>query len=391
MTRTMGSALACLLACILLPTVSRCSPSFEDLDTTPCLPDTIFVVEGRSMRIFYDQLVAWPPGARDLDFTCIGDVGSDDSTGVHIKSVAGGGIRVAVVASHDEGRTVFSAHTVVRPVGRGTSRDSMNVLLIGDSLVAAHPWGMPERSYIAAGILDLFQADEGAGIRLIGTAGAEPTVHEGYNGRRWVDFVNPPSSVFDNPFWDQENARLDFRDYMKRTGQPGPVDACIIQLGYNDLWGLQGQDLTEGTLAVWTARIDGFLEVLLSPDRGYPGCRVVISLPSSGNIRASAWESNYGSLDHHETYERNMAVYRHALKDRYDSGAFDPRVDVCASGVMVDRTDGYPVDNYLHPAVEGYRWMAEAFHAHLRALSWTDEATGVEGGQTWGSVKGLYR
>ena len=84
---------------------------------------------------------------------------------------------------------------------------------------------------------------------------------------------------------------------MQETGQEGPIEAVIVHLGYNELYALHGNALTDATWAVWQARIDAFLEALQSPQTGYPGCKVVLALPSSGNASQAAWDHQYANAD----------------------------------------------------------------------------------------------
>lgn len=263
-----------------------------------CIPDTMYAVAGRPLHIRYDQLIAQTPPNADVGYACQSSDGFADSIGFHLKPAATSVATVTFTAAMPEAKTSSTASTHIRTFCGVEGSGLRSVLFVGDSLIAAHPAPAPDSAYVVTAVRDRFEAAGGGRIRLVGTAGCAPGLHEGYNGKRWVDFTSPSSSYFTNPFWDPIGARIDFQRYMATTGQAGPIDYCVVQLGYNDIFCLFGEPLTEQILAQWTDRIDMFCDALLSLATGYPDCRIVLSLPASGNARVSAWVDDYGSAEH---------------------------------------------------------------------------------------------
>ncbi|MFA5126734.1 MAG: hypothetical protein WC465_01865 [Patescibacteria group bacterium] len=339
------------------------------------MPDTIYGLVGRPVDIHYDQLSAQVPAAASIVYSCLADSGSFYDWGYSFTAHAPTVITCTIVAKDSTDVAVASATTHIRVV-TDTAQGQPSLLTVGDSLVEAHPAAL-DSAYIVTAIKVDFEESGGAQVKLLGTNGLAPGVHEGYSGKCWVNFTSPSTAYFTNPFWNVQDGKIDFQYYTNVSGQAGPIGYCIVQLGYNGIYALLGAELTPSIMALWFQRIDGFCSALLSADRGYPNCRVVISLPSSGNISQAAWVDNYGSLDNWEAFEKNMAIYRAALVSHYDKGIFHPNVSLCASGLFVDRINGYPANNYLHPNKSAYVQMAGAFYAHLRALQAEQSLTGV--------------
>ncbi|MFA4972918.1 MAG: LamG-like jellyroll fold domain-containing protein [bacterium] len=330
------------------------------------LPATIYAVVGREMSIRFDQLIAQIPANDHLVYSCASDSGTCDTTGFYF-TPSGVGISTVAFSVEDSyyDTTVVVDTVTVSAVAADGGTGTYGALFVGDSVMAMYPLGQPDSTYIPSYNNLYFSTDGGAGLRFIGSQGADPIFHEGRNGKDWNFFVTAGGGA--NPFWDTSSSALDFQSYVADSSQVPPIDFCVIQLGYNDIFA-RGDLLGAASIDTLTDRIDAFCTALLSADTGYPGCKIVLVLPSSANIDTLAWIEDYTDMTNWEFYEQNIVIYRKALRDRYDAGAYNAHVSVCAAGVWVDRANDYPATNYLHPLRSGHIHLADAIYAHLRAL-----------------------
>ena len=213
-----------------------------------CLPDTVYAVVSRQVDIRYEQLLAQIPATSGYAYTCQSQVGYSDSAGFHYTPAEPSVAEVSIGVVTRDGQTVLDAVTHVKAVSQVCITSRRSVLFVGDSIIAAHPASAPDSSYVVTGFLARALTAGGEGVRLIGTQGIEPGLHEGYNGKRWTDFTSPHSGYFQNPFWDSVEARIDFQRYMDVTGQEDQIEKCIVQNGYNDVLRNNGEKKTEKKL-----------------------------------------------------------------------------------------------------------------------------------------------
>lgn len=328
------------------------------------IPDTVYAVVGRAMSIRYDQITPQIPEAVRITYGCTSAVGSVGASGFSYTPTETGSHQVIFSLADAWNDVTVKDTTTVVVVASDHGGGTKSVLFVGDSVAGLIPPGEPGNAYVPTYTMDYFTADGGAAIRLLGSQG-DPHFHECRLGWDWPSFTT--LSGGDNPFWDAVNSRIDFQKYIADSGLVGPIDFCAIQLGYNDLYGMS-DTLDAAGIATITGHIDDFVDAMLSATTGYPNCKIVIGLPSAGNIDTLAWIDDYGSLTGWKLYEYNFTIYRNALNERYGSGAYHANVAVCGVGLWVDRVNGYPSNNYLHPNSTGAIEMADAFYAHLRAL-----------------------
>jgi hypothetical protein len=330
------------------------------------LPATMYGVVGRAMKIEYTQVAEHSPATTSFAYSCASDSGTVDADGWTF-TPAGVGTFTVIVTATDSGNGISTADTTtINVVAKDGGTGTYSVLFVGDSLFDQGAVGVDtclSAGYSAA----YFAADGGADIRFIGTQGTAPTVHEGHGGWDWTKYTTSGSGL--NPFWDAANSRNDFQNYIADSSLTGPIDYCVISLGGNDLFGLNGAALTDSVWAIWSAKIDAFCNALLSPTYGYPNCKIILPLVSNGGADATVWTSSTYDAEDWAPFERNSNSYRKRMRDRYDAGAFNTNVTVCDIGVPMHRSDDYPDDNYLHPTYPaGHVPMATAIYSHLRAL-----------------------
>lgn len=367
-----------------------------DYQPSVLLPDTIYVALSQQSNLFYDQL--WPvwPGENSLNYyvTTTTYTGLTSSEGPQARSfrfspATARSVPVTIRAVDYNGSTVASGSTVLRSVSKTSGYEERNVLLVGDSIIHSHANSatpqVPDSNAISAYLLALVANDGGGAVRLLGTQGSGVNQHMGYAGMSWPWFSGSQS-----PFYRSATKKLDFKNWMSTANQgAGPIDYCVVMLGVNESF-VQDHIYTTAELAAETAAIDTFCTRLLSTYTGYPTCKIVLALEPAGCGDISAFGASYSSGPYQErllTYLKNMQTLHRTITTRYDNGAYNANVSVCAANLWVDRYAGYQSVrqamsnraytyrdsvtsylNYVHPAKGGYYQIADAFYGHLRAL-----------------------
>lgn len=186
------------------------------------------------------------------------------------------------------------------------------------------------------------------------------------------------ASVNRSPLHD--GTRLNLQNYISVNGLSAP-DVVVVQLGINDCFsGRQTQkqidDVANNCLALVNAITDATY--------GYPSARIVISLPPFGAPGNNAFGINYGSGFTPENFKRNLRRLWADLVAIFSNSNYSANVRVAASGLFVDRVNGYSTttraisarvstnetvyNDAVHPAYSGYQQIADAVYSVIRSF-----------------------
>lgn len=225
-------------------------------------------------------------------------------------------------------RADFTLH-VREPVA-----DLGKVLTCGDSISAAGMW----------------QASLGLPATPIGTQHAYGVDHEAHAGKTFAWYATDAASPM-------VNGGIDVPGY---TGALGHVpDAVVWLLLTNSVFTTEVPATTIGT------ELSHAEDLIDAWQTAHPTAKHVVCLPAPGNSRESAFVSNYdGDLEDLYRWE-----IRHRLACQSAIDAFGSRegegIYLCSVATALDRTDGYPVDNALHPSLSGHQQIAARITAAL--------------------------
>jgi len=251
----------------------------------------------------------------------------------------------------------------LKVVSSSTSVTSKQILVIGDSLIAANT---------IVNELSTLLGNNGTNL-FLGTQGT-PTHHEGRSGWTFSGFTT--SNGGQNPFWD--GTKVNFKNYMSvnsNFGGTDTIDICYIQLGINDVYGN-----TSLSTIIANAKI---LIAALRAD--YPSCKIILGIPPISCGTQDGFGKNYGAATNLLTYENAMKAYWSEAILQFDESRYNAAVTVCQSGLWVDRDYGYPKEtvdvsardsadqvsvfsNALHPNTSGYNQIADAVYSHILSL-----------------------
>lgn len=361
-------------------------------------PDTLKIAVGREGNIWYDAMSPYfYPGlatswlaygtltdttvARALDRCWRWSPSAAKSETITVKTV------------DPNGAIGQSATMIVRAVSKTAGSGTNRILFIGDSLLDGTAADTTSSSPVISLVDSLFNViDAGAGTLVtVGTQGTtwKGEGRAGYTAHR---FSSAPSSGIYSPFWDSTHGRVDFRDYMTRHSLTGPIDYCVIMLGWNDIFALGGTDATVAQIDHIVAHIDTLVSVMKDEYRGYPGCRVFVCTNPMGANTLAGWGremavAGYKTYRDDWTYwQRNMARLNAAIIARFDDdGTYADtknQVDVIPVHLAVDRKYGYSFANlavsarnpntefrhtaWIHPNASGADQEADIMYGYLR-------------------------
>jgi lysophospholipase L1-like esterase len=323
------------------------------------LPPVIYAVVGHEMNLYFDNLIAGESSRYDFDVHAgIGRHRNDRWTCVPEQP---GDYPLTVEVYSEEGDRLAEAHTVIRVKPAGSAPgDGRRVLFIGDSTTAAGQY--------TSELLRLFAAD-GSGVTLLGTKGTAPNSFEGRGGWKVDDYVLKPESPF--VFED----KFDFTRYMAENGYAGLDDVCI-HLGINDAFNETEDTGVERLLA----RKMPMLEQMIEDIRRYDAAiRIGMMLVIPPSRTQDSFGKNYGAGQSRRRYRRNWFLWNRELMGRF-SGR--PGIELIPLHVNLDTARNMHTEvtaanarnarleecqsNGVHPAVEGYRQMADVLFAWLK-------------------------
>lgn len=177
-----------------------------------------------------------------------------------------------------------------------------------------------------------------------------------------------------------DGTRLNIQNYISVNSLATP-DVMIVQLGVNDSFGTL---LTQRGVDDIANNARKLVDALVDATYGYPSAKIIISLPPFGAAGNNAFGYNYNAAYSPEVYKFNLRRLWTALVAIFANGNYSANVRVAASGLWVDRTNGYPTttraisarvattetinSNGVHPTDSGYQQIADAIYSVLRSF-----------------------
>jgi lysophospholipase L1-like esterase len=93
----------------------------------------------------------------------------------------------------------------------------------------------------------------------------------------------------------------------------------------------------------------------------YPRSLIIIAMPTTCEKTGSGWIASYKSMDNFERYQLRIRQLWKILYEKYAYGRYKSNIQVSYDGLCIDRENGYPKNNGVHPSPEGYRQLARGF------------------------------
>jgi len=171
-----------------------------------------------------------------------------------------------------------------------------------------------------------------------GTPGASGTLTKVSGAGDATFTYSAYSTVNKSPFYNNSANRIDLQNYVSVNSLSAP-DMIVVQLGVNDSFSATPYTQRQIDDIANTARIlvDG-----LKNANGYPNAKIVISLPPFGAAGNNGFGYNYGAANSPEAFKYNLRGLYIQLINIFSGNNYSTNVRVSASGLWVDRINGYP-------------------------------------------------
>ncbi|WP_231424035.1 hypothetical protein [Pedobacter sp. Leaf250] len=306
------------------------------------LLDTIYAVVGKEMNLYKNNILDIYNGNESYEViltnTTSDWTSATDNSGITLNdrsikfkpTVPGQSFsfecRVRDVNRKQLGIKKFQIKTVSKNAGNGTKY----FVFAGNSLTEGG------EGYNALLTYKSIMADGGISPVFVGSKVNDKNSevkHEGYSGKTFGFFLTEGSPFF-------FNGEINFKAYAASKNVPR-LDMLVIQDGINDVLANIFYDNMSQIIAPTINALTQLIDILLSPEKGFPDCKVIISAEPFG----ANGEGDIASKNSSELKRKMMALNRAIINKFYqnDSGSrFHPNVWVSPSFELIDRDFGYP-------------------------------------------------
>ena len=301
-----------------------------DYDPDLWLPDTIYLALGNTIELYSDNIAFVRITDSLLNFSWEHERGVSDAGKFQWTADRPGNMELKI-RCYKNNELIDSSRTIIK-VSDKINAGRFNILAIGNSLTNG-------------GFADQFSQisnDVSCILNPIGTQGTN-VKHEGHGGWRFSSFLSEKSPFF-------IGNTINFKKYIENNNFPDP-DIIKISLGINDCFGKLPMD----TIVDYASRLIDVINI------DYPGSLIIIALPTLCEKTGSGFIANYQSVENFYPYQIRIRELWKRLYDKYSYGRYKPNIQVSYDGLCIDRTNGYPKNNGVHPNQYGYRQLARGF------------------------------
>ena len=239
-----------------------------------------------------------------------------------------------------------------------TSKESLRVLVIGDSTVNA---GVETQK-----MLDLANSD-GYELTLLGTRGSGANQHEGRGGwtaQMYVSTESTRNGEVVNAFYNPETLLFDFSYYMTQQGYDG-VDCVFIQLGINDLFSYKTDTDLQPAIETYLECLQTMIDSIHTYDNNINiVLNLIIPCADSQDMFTSPSGGNYGVVQTTWRCKKNTYLGNLAVIDKFSD---TPRVWLSPFNAAIDTTT--MMDGGVHPINEGYELLGTQMYSYMRAIN----------------------
>lgn len=348
--------------------------------TEPMVPERLVALVGVPFRVYFDNLIL----AKDIDAYHVAIEGIDgkyqrryweftptaEQIGVYDLTFSIQEVSTEEVLSTTSATLIVSNVKLPEKVEEG----AFSLLIVGDS--------MTHQSSVANRLFGLLSERLDGRVRFVGTHQPFPdfafyeqplpaVFHEGYGGWTWERFSNhykpDKAHVYHTPrspfvFLSVTGPQLDLERYFTEQNVKGGPDAVIFQLGVNDTFNIQPDDVP-----AMEAKLDVVMQaardLLTAFHESIPASRLLVQTPPYFTSSNAMFDRKYG--DAYGGAERHQRIVAALIKRMLDDLSHLPGVEIVPTHLMLDREDGYDRIDPGHPNGKGSMEQALATLAPL--------------------------
>lgn len=367
MTRRIALALFVTLAGFVGVSGRAAEQAAEAIRLT--LPPAVYAVVGQPMSIYFDNIVLTEQ-LEQYQFEVKCEVGKTEANRWTVTAEKPGCLGVQITVKDKSGRPIAKANTHLVAAAADAGNDkSISMLIVGDSLT--HATHYPNE------LARLLSQPGNPKWTMLGThrpnSAAKGVAHEGYGGWTWDRFAtfvkpagdaNPKSRTSPFVFTVDGKPTLDVARYLRENCDGKQPDFVTILLGINDCFSAIPDDpkAIDAKIDTMFAAAD---KVLVSVRAAAPNAKIGVCLTTPPNARESGFEANYKGKYHRWGWKR----IQHRLVERQIerfAGRELENLFIVPTELNLDPVVGYPVDNGVHPNVEGYKQIGASIYAWMK-------------------------
>lgn len=229
-------------------------------------------------------------------------------------------------------------------VARELALKNATALVLGDSTVNA--------GVVTQTLIDIYEKN-GKTIKLLGTRGTYPNLHEGRGG--WTSSMYcalEEQGIYKNPFF---NGGFDFRYYMVTQGFESP-DFVIIQLGINDI--------KKMTLENYSSKkvLSDFEKIILSIREYDENIKIILGVTIPPSEKVEDFNDNYVFSSEFE-YRNNIIRFASDLL-----AYFNGWENVYFSPINCQIDTKSELKDVVHPTDKGYKNIAKQYVSTINGI-----------------------
>ena len=335
------------------------------------LPPKIYAVEGKSIALYYDNLVLTKDSSK-CQFSTSCEIGHAESG----RWVLDGDDLTPetyplTVTMTDESSNSFEASTEVIVSAPQSPINPLSLLIVGDSLTHA--------SHYSNCIAEHLNQLEGLQWKMLGThqpsTAAKGIRHEGYGGKTWSWFLEHHEPEPDgthrkrsSPFvFMQSNGqpKLDLKKYFQQTSGGEKPDVITILLGINDCFTASANPdkLAAKKIEALFENADRLVQEFR---KACPNAKIGLCVTPPPNRRPEAFVASYQQKYPREGWTQVLQQLQKEQIRRWGHSECD-HVSLIPIHLNLDTTAGYPETNAVHPNKIGYRQIGDSIYAWICA------------------------
>ena len=361
------------------------APAAKKKDVRLLIPEKIYAVPGVETNVYFNNIITViNPANYVFDVDCPKGRNDQKRWRFTPKQTDTGKYKWSIKVIDMEG-IVARAETelIVLPFDAGAKQD-ITMLIVGASQTGAGLY--PDR------IVELMNRPGNPKFKTIGTKGRTGR-HEGYGGWRWdsfltrwgysnsrkMDGMHPDRPVgFNSPFlFPDKNGKgvFDLQKYLDINNKGKAPDVVSFQLGLNDFFGAQDNNIAEVT-----ARSIANMEKLIAEFRKLKPAPEIMIFQHIPGANQDAFGQNYTCNQTSWQYRKNLDYYNRALLKK----GKELKITVVPIYMNIDTENNFPrkvqfvnegnpqklsrASNGVHPAQAGYYQMGDTLYCWLKAI-----------------------
>lgn len=356
------------------------------------IPEKVYAAVGKECNIYFRNIItSINPNKYFFEVKC--PIGRTDSDRYRVTPSAENiGEHPLTIKIYDEYGLIKQQNLTLIVAPEITRKRDISLLLIGDSQTVAE--GYPDHLY------SLLKEEKNISFNMVGTNSSnysEPTAggvaHEGYGGWGWRTFFNnygidenddndglhPRSPSVRNSrflFPDGNSCKFDFAQYCAKYNNGRYPDFIIIMLGTNDVFCCKSDKEVDKE---WQKNVYPYMRQMVAEFRKCnPAIHIAFASVMPGAASQDAFGKCYGTSYNMRRWRLNLQRYHLKLQKAVKI----LNVGFIPVHTAIDCVNSFPFEeenlnsndtrkisricNGVHPAITGYRQIADCIFAYLK-------------------------